>query len=66
MIGTPPIQYLKLYRVQRAAELLASTDRKIQDIAGACGFQDMSYFTKTFRELKGVTPGEYRRTLSAG
>ena len=65
-IGTPPIQYLKLYRVQRAAELLASTDRKIQDIAGACGFQDMSYFTKTFRELKGVTPGEYRRTLSAG
>ena len=60
-IGMPPIQYLKQYRVQKAAELLGATDRKIADIAASCGFQDISYFTRTFREIKAVTPGEYRR-----
>ena len=60
-IGMPPIQYLKQYRVQKAAELLTSTDRKIADIAASCGFPDTSYFTRSFREVKGVTPGEYRR-----
>ena len=60
-IGIPPIQYLKQYRVQKAAELIASTDRKIADIAASCGFPDTSYFTRSFREIKGVTPGEYRR-----
>ena len=60
-IGMPPIKYLKQYRVEKAAELLGSTDEKIAEIGAMCGFQDTSYFTKTFRELKGVTPGEYRR-----
>ena len=60
-IGVPPIQYVKRYRVQRAAELLTSTDQKIADIGAACGFQDTSYFNRAFRELKGVAPGEYRQ-----
>lgn len=60
-IGMPPIKYLKLYRVQKAAELLGATDERIAEIGALCGFQDTSYFTKTFRELKGMTPGEYRR-----
>ncbi len=61
-IGMPPIQYLKQYRVQKAAEMLTATDRKIADIAASCGFQDVSYFTRTFREIKGATPGDYRRS----
>ena len=60
-IGTPPIQYLKQFRVQRAAELLADTQAHVGDIAAQCGFQDVSYFTRAFREMKGMTPGEYRR-----
>lgn len=63
MIGSTPIQYVKQMRIQRAAELLAATDRKISDIGGSCGFQEMSYFAKTFRELKGCTPKEYRLRL---
>ena len=62
-IGMAPIQYVKRYRVQKAAELLSSTDQKIADIGAACGFQDTSYFTRTFREIKGLTPGEYRARL---
>ena len=59
-IGVPPIQYLKQFRIQKAAELLATTDWKIAEIATQCGFQDMSYFARTFRELKGSAPTEYR------
>ena len=59
-IGTTPIQYLKQYRLQQASALLLSTDQKSADIALACGFQDMSYFTKSFREQYGTTPIQYR------
>ena len=60
VIGCSPMQYVKQLRIQRAAELLKSTDWKICDIGTQCGFQEMSYFAKTFREVKGCTPKGYR------
>lgn len=63
-IGTTPIQYLKQYRLRQAARLLSETDRSVSDIAAACGFQDMSYFTRAFRETIGCVPTEYRKTAS--
>ena len=62
MIGTTPIQCVRQFRVQKAAELLTATDQTIAEIGAACGFQEMSYFAKVFREIKGCTPSEYRRT----
>lgn len=59
-IGMPPVQYMKQFRIQKAAELLLSTEKKIGDIGAECGFLDTSYFTKVFREMKGCTPGKYR------
>ena len=59
-IGRPPIQYVKHYRVQKAAELLTSTALKIGQIAERCGFQDDTYFIRSFREIKGMTPAKYR------
>lgn len=59
-IGTTPIQYVKQYRIQKAAQLLSVTHDRVSDIAAQCGFQDLSYFTKSFRELKGCVPSEYR------
>lgn len=64
MIGSTPIQYVKQVRTQRAAELLVSTSRRISDIGAECGFQEMSYFAKIFRELKGCTPGEFRHKMA--
>lgn len=61
MLGCTPIQYVKQVRIQRAAELLLSTPSRISEIGMACGFQEMSYFAKTFRALKGCTPGEFRK-----
>lgn len=60
-IGTSPIQYLRQYRIQRAAHLLTATAEPVSEIAAQCGFQDVSYFTKTFREMKGCAPARYRK-----
>lgn len=59
-IGMTPVQYLKTCRIQQAAELLRTTDRKISEIGASCGFQEMSYFAKAFREQLGMPPGAYR------
>ena len=60
MLGITPIQYVKQYRVEKAAELLRSTRLKTGEIGAECGFTDSSYFIKIFREIKHCTPKEYR------
>lgn len=62
-IGTTPMAYVKKYRLQKAADLIDSTDQKIQDIGEQCGFQEMSYFARAFRAAYGCTPTEYRQRL---
>lgn len=59
-LGITPIQYVKQYRVEKAAELLRSTRLKTGEIGAECGFTDGSYFIKIFREIKHCTPKEYR------
>jgi AraC-like DNA-binding protein len=62
-LGLTPIQYVKQLRLQRAAELLTSTNRRIADIAAQCGFQDISYFTRSFKAQEGMLPSEYRKQM---
>lgn len=64
LLGTTPIQYVKQYRIEKAAELLLSTSMKTGEVGAECGFADTSYFTKTFREMKNCTPKEYRRRFA--
>ncbi len=61
LLGTTPIQYLKNYRLERAAHLLKNTSKTAREIAFDCGFNDISYFTKSFREKMGCTPKEYQK-----
>lgn len=63
VVGTSPMQFLMNYRIQRAAEMLLTTDLKSCDIAASCGFHDISYFTKIFKRTMGVTPSMYRDTI---
>ena len=58
--GLSPIQFLKEYRLIRATELIRSTNQRISDIAGQCGFLDMSYFAKSFKAIFKESPTEYR------
>lgn len=66
MLSITPIQYVKQFRVEKAAELLRSTRLKTGEIGAECGFADGSYFIKTFRELKYCTPKEYRQRFAEG
>ncbi len=61
MTGKTPVKYLNTYRIERAARKLISTDMQITDIAYSCGFNDLSYFIKTFKATKGVTPKIFRK-----
>lgn len=61
-INSTPIQYLIQYRIEKAAETLKTTNDRVNEIAMNCGFSDISYFTKCFRELKGCTPLAYRKS----
>ena len=61
MTGTTPVKYLLTYRVERAARKLLGTEENITQIAYDCGFNDLSYFIKTFKEIKRVTPKNYRK-----
>lgn len=65
-IGVTPIRYLRQFRIQKAAGLLADTPLEIGRVAAQCGFQEMSYFARAFRAEKGCTPSEYRARQRGG
>lgn len=54
-------RFLNRVRVAKACELLAGTDEPITAICFAVGFNNVANFNRRFRELKDVTPREYRR-----
>lgn len=61
MTTKSPVEYLNTYRIERASRKLLSTDMSVTDIAFSCGFNDLSYFIKTFKSVKGVTPKAFRK-----
>lgn len=63
MTAKTPIAYLTEYRIERAARRLLHSDTPISQIAYGCGFNDLSYFIKTFKARMGVTPRIYRQTV---
>ncbi|MBQ7373176.1 MAG: helix-turn-helix transcriptional regulator [Clostridia bacterium] len=63
MTGKTPISYLNDYRIERASRKLLASDLPITQIAFSCGFNDLSYFIKTFKKLKGCSPKIYRKIL---
>lgn len=61
--GMSPIQYLVRHRVLRSCTELLQTQRKITDIALACGFNNVSYYNRAFLKLMKMTPGQYRNSM---
>jgi len=64
--GVSPQQYLAEVRMERACELLASTELSVQVIACSVGYKDALYFSKLFRKSKGITPSYYRKNAREG
>jgi len=55
--------YLNRLRVEKAMALLTGTSKSLNDIAKLCGFEDQSWFSKTFKRVTGDSPGKYRETI---
>lgn len=62
-VGENFTDYLNMIRVNKAKELLKTTDKKIYQIADEIGFNDSFYFSSWFKRLVGVTPTTYRDNL---
>lgn len=60
-IGCTPSEYLQMVRIDKAKEILSTTRYRIIDVAMQVGYMNSSSFTRTFREIVGITPGQYRR-----
>jgi AraC family transcriptional regulator, exoenzyme S synthesis regulatory protein ExsA len=59
--GTSPGKWLLERRLERSASLLQSTGMSVTEIMFECGFEDLSHFSRSFKEKFGRSPNIYRR-----
>ena len=64
VLGRSPNEEITRVRVERAKELLVSTDQPLTTIARRTGFQTSQYLVQVFRRHVGMTPGQFRRERS--
>ncbi|MCB0665936.1 MAG: helix-turn-helix domain-containing protein [Saprospiraceae bacterium] len=60
LINKTPSQFIRNYRLQKAQELLKTSDKTIAEIAYEVGFTDPNYFSRAFTKLFSQTPTDYR------
>lgn len=58
-VGISPMGYIKQMRMDHACTLLRMQKYTMEEIAISVGYNDALYFTKTFKEVKHMTPKEY-------
>lgn len=59
-LGVSPVDYLIGYRLEMAAGMLRNQELTVSEAACRCGFSNISYFGKRFKDIYGKTPREYR------
>lgn len=63
--GLPPMQYLKMRRIDEAKKLLFASSCPIKEIASCIGYENATNFTLHFRTQTGVSPTQYRTMSKA-
>lgn len=63
IIGQTPFEYLTVYRIEVACEMLIDDTKNITDVCLACGFNDLSYFIHVFKKYKKLSPREYAKKI---
>lgn len=58
--GETPHRYLQRRRIERAMTLLRTTDTPVTDVCMAVGFSSLGTFSRTFTDIVGVSPSEFR------
>lgn len=64
--GQAPFAYIVKLRIERAQQMMLTTNHSLSQIALDCGMCDQSHLTRLFRQLVGMTPGEWRRIYARG
>lgn len=59
-VGCTMGEYVRQLRTRRAADLIASSDTPLADVAASCGFADQSHLTRVFKTQIGMTPNQFR------
>lgn len=59
--GVPVYSYIRVQKMQLAAQMLVHTDKSVMEIANEFGYDNSSKFSAAFREIMGETPSEYRK-----
>lgn len=62
MTGQTIVEYLNQYRCQRAADCITS-GANVSEAAQQCGFHNLSYFTRTFKNYRGMLPSDLRKFI---
>lgn len=62
--GMSPVDFIKYLRIQRAKQLISSSNLSLSEIAYRVGFSDPNYFGKSFKKTVGIPPSEYREKAS--
>lgn len=61
MTGQTFVEYLKRIRIEKSKELLLNSSLKINEVGRRVGYEHSYYFIKVFKELMGLTPGEFKK-----
>jgi AraC-like DNA-binding protein len=59
--GERPLAYIHVKRIERAQYLMATTNLSYTQIAEETGFENLPYFSKIFKKVTSLTPGEYKK-----
>ena len=54
-------RYIRVFRMEKAGELLKNTNMKVAQVSENVGFSNVSYFCRSFREFYGKSPESYRK-----
>jgi len=60
-VGTTPANYVNAYKVEKAKELLLTTDEPITDLSYRMGWSSSNHFCTVFKKYAGVSPTQYRK-----
>jgi AraC-like DNA-binding protein len=63
LTGQAPGEFIRNFRLKRAAQLLRSTSTPVTEVAIAVGFSSASYFTRSFLKEYGMPPSDYRKKI---
>ena len=53
-----PVMYINIVRIEMARRLIVEKKLSVGEVSERCGFENLSYFTKTFKKYTGMTPSE--------